>query len=88
MTQAGNTDKSPERAERIRRALQSLGETLSDLAQAVEEKKGERCPYRDAQDRCTFRGGCVNKVRERDGTKRCGGDHRLNWSQIESQERK
>lgn len=68
-----------ERAARIRRALQSLGETLSDIVSSVEEKKGERCPYRNAQDECTFRGGCRNKVRRPGEAPQCGGDQLIRW---------
>jgi CRISPR/Cas system Type II protein with McrA/HNH and RuvC-like nuclease domain len=65
--------------ERLQKALQSLGETLTDLSKTIESKKGERCPYRSAKDECTYRGGCINKRRQADGTKLCGGDHKLKW---------
>ncbi len=70
----------PEReaqAARIRAALDRMRDTILEIGAAIEQKKGERCPYRTAQDECTFRGGCINKVREADGTRRCGGDHLL-----------
>jgi hypothetical protein len=66
--------------ERIRAALASLGDTVRDLVDAIEAKKGERCPYRSATDVCTYRGGCVNRQRGPDKTWLCGGDHMLKWS--------
>lgn len=63
----------------IRAALDAMRETVLEIGRAVEEKKGERCPYRTAADECTYRGGCINRVREQDGKKRCGGDHLLKW---------
>lgn len=76
-SQAGNEKK--EQRERLQKALHSLGETLTDLSKTIESKKGERCPYRSAKDECTYRGGCINKRRLPDGTKLCGGDHKLKW---------
>lgn len=61
-------------------ALESLRETMSDIVEAVQEKKGERCPYRNAKDECTFRGGCRNKQRRGKGEAPiCGGDQQLKW---------
>ena len=73
------------RRERIRRAYKSLGETLSSIMHSVEEKRGERCPYRAATDACTYAGGCINKRRLPDGTKVCGGDHKLRWDNAKEQ---
>lgn len=66
-------------AERLRRALSSLGEVLSDIVGTAEAKRGERCPYRNAQDECTYRGGCVNQRRRKGQPTLCGGDHQLRW---------
>jgi hypothetical protein len=63
----------------IRGALDALRDTVLEIGCTVEEKKGERCPYRTAGDDCTFRGGCINRVRSQDGRKTCGGDHLLKW---------
>lgn len=67
------------RRERIRAALERLKETVLEIGATVEAKRGERCPYRSAQDLCTFRGGCRNKVRHPGGDPACGGDHMLMW---------
>lgn len=70
-------------AECLRRALRSLGETLSDIVEAVERRQGERCPYRSARDECTFRGGCRNKIRVPGAAPRCGGDQQIQWTSKE-----
>jgi hypothetical protein len=71
----------PEELERrrsaMRGALDALRETVMEIGRAVEEKKGERCPYRTAKDECTYRGGCVNRIRPAGGDALCGGDHML-----------
>jgi hypothetical protein len=74
-----DAEELEQRRERIRRAQESLRETLRGIIGTYEERKGERCPYRSATDVCTYRGGCVNKQRMPDGTKKCGGDHKLKW---------
>src|SRR5947207_739150 len=73
------TNREISRQDGIRRALQSLGDTLTEIAKSAESKRGERCPYRSAKDECTFKGGCINKRRQTNGTKLCGGDHKLKW---------
>jgi uncharacterized 2Fe-2S/4Fe-4S cluster protein (DUF4445 family) len=50
------------------RMLATLGRIAADVAQ----RSRERCPYRAAQDECTFRGPCRNRIR-RSGTLVCGG---------------
>lgn len=69
-----------ERREQMKRALESLRETMSDVVTAVQEKQGERCPYRNAKDECTYRGGCQNKQRQgKREAPLCGGDQLLKW---------
>jgi hypothetical protein len=65
------------RRERMMNAWRSLSDTVMEVANLMESKMGERCPYRSVTDECTFRGGCVNKQREREGRVVCGGDHQL-----------
>lgn len=80
MAEPDDKANAEEQRKRLKRALQSLGETLSDIVNAVEDKKGERCPYRNAKDECTYRGGCQNKQRRGRGEAPvCGGDQRLKW---------
>jgi hypothetical protein len=74
-----NVENKDKQAHRLRKALSSLGETLSDIVSTAEQKRGERCPYRNAKDECTYRGGCVNRRRRTGQPALCGGDHQLKW---------
>jgi len=65
------------RHERMLNAWRSLSDTVMEIANLMESKMGERCPYRSVTDECTFRGGCVNKRRQAGGIVLCRGDHLL-----------
>ncbi|MFH0795197.1 MAG: hypothetical protein V2A74_14330 [bacterium] len=71
------TKATDDRRERMLNAWRSLSDTVLEVANLMESKMGERCPYRAATDECTFRGGCVNKQRKSEGKVLCGGDHLL-----------
>lgn len=81
------TDASPappalsaEERARLAAAYARLGDTLTELADALNGRMHERCPYRARDERCTFAGGCRNQRREGRGPSRdvsCGGDHQL-----------
>lgn len=70
---------------RMAAAMQRMNDLLLDIGGDVNARMHERCPYRAADDRCTFGGGCVNQRRARDvaapaAVVRCGGDHQLRRS--------
>jgi hypothetical protein len=76
---AGQPGDERERT-RMRLAMNGLQSVLTDVATSVVSRIHERCPYRTANDHCTFAGGCVNQRRLPGATHRlllCGGDHRL-----------
>lgn len=55
-----------------------LMRALAEIAADVAERAGERCPYRDARDRCTYHAACRNRrPTSRTGEYNCSGD-RLN----------
>jgi hypothetical protein len=61
---------------RIRAALTRLIEVLTDIAQTADAKNQQRCPYKSADSRCTFQGGCQNQHHEPEAL-HCAGDHLL-----------
>ena len=62
--------------------LGRLQDAVTALVLAAEASLGERCPYRDAADACTFTGGCQNQRRDPayGSDIRCGGDGQLKWT--------
>jgi hypothetical protein len=68
--------------DRTAAAFARLQAVLAGLVREVEARAGERCPYRAADDACTFAGGCRNQSFGAGdaGVARCGGDHLLVWS--------
>ncbi len=71
----------PEHARAVA-VLGRLQDAVTALVLAAEASLGERCPYRDAADACTFAGGCQNQRRDpaHGSDIRCGGDGRLRWT--------
>ena len=65
--------------ERIRAAFARLTDALAVIARTADEKNRERCPYKTAQSRCTYLGGCQNQQHESDQIN-CGGDEFIQWA--------
>ena len=49
--------------ERYRRSLERLNEIFQGISDTVNEVSTWRCPYKDAQDRCTAQFRCRNQDR-------------------------
>ena len=49
--------------ERYRRSLERLNEIFQGISATVNEVSTWRCPYKDAQDRCTAQFRCRNQDR-------------------------
>ena len=49
--------------ERYRRSVQRLTEIFRDISDTVNVVSAYRCPYKNAQDRCTAQFGCRNQDR-------------------------
>ena len=58
---AGEPKKVDE--ERYRRSLDRLHEIFKDISDTVAEVSASRCPYKNAEDRCTAQFGCRNQDR-------------------------
>ena len=75
----------------IRASLAKLTDVLTDIARIADSKNLERCPYKTADLRCTYSGGCRNQLWDRlpsagptDDSERvihCAGDH-LNFDPV------
>ena len=64
-----------------------LTRVLADIARIADEKNRERCPYKTADLRCTYLGGCQNQRPNAShfapGTSRfCAGDA-LNFEPVQ-----
>ena len=69
--------------DRIRNALANLADVLGGIARTADEKSRGRCPYKTADLRCTYSGGCQNQ-RRTTGTILCAGDCFLAWKPAET----
>ena len=49
--------------ERYRASMERLHGIFTDISRTVNEVSTWRCPYKNAQDRCTARFGCRNQLR-------------------------
>ena len=58
---AGETPKVD--PERYRRSVERLTEIFRGISETVNVVSTYRCPYKDAQDRCTAQFGCRNQDR-------------------------
>ena len=75
-----------ERRKAVEQALEELRQALLEIGAGVGESLTERCPYRMADDTCTFEGGCRNRSANTSDGAICGGDHKLNRSPAEQGE--
>ncbi len=67
--------------ERLRRSLDRLNEVMSDIVQKAEEASLYRCPYKNAEDRCTAHFGCRHQrpPTEPGSLKVCTSDDKLDY---------
>ncbi len=66
---------------KIREAIAKLTEVLAGIARTADDKNRERCPYKTADLRCTYSGGCRNQVWDR--LPSAGSTHQL-WDRLPS----
>ena len=67
--------------ERYRRSVSRLGAILRDINDTANFVSSYRCPYKNAQDRCTAKFGCRNQDRAVPRGERfiCRGDDKLDY---------
>ncbi len=67
--------------ERYRRSVERLTEIFRDISETVNVVSTYRCPYKNAQDRCTAQFGCRNQDRSvlPDEQFPCTGDDNLDY---------
>ena len=75
-----------ERRRAVERALEELRQALLEIGAGENESLTDRCPYRMADDTCTYEGGCRNRIAKTSEPVVCGGDHQLNRSPAEQGE--
>jgi len=70
----------PGDVERLRSAVEAMRRLWLDVGGLLASRVRERCPHRTAEDRCVYRGGCLNQRRgDPLEAVRCGGDGDLRW---------
>ena len=62
--------------------LDRLTEIFSDIVSHADAQATQRCPYRDARDRCTAAFSCGNQIAavEKDEPATCGHDGTFDYS--------
>ena len=67
--------------EQYRRSVNRLTEIYRGISDTVNTVSAYRCPYKDAQNRCTAQFGCRNQDREFPAGElyRCAGDDNLDY---------
>ena len=73
--------RPPVDRERYRRSVSRLGAILRDINDTANFVTSYRCPYKNAQDRCTAKFGCRNQDRGVPAGERfiCMGDDKLDY---------
>ena len=67
--------------ERYKRSLERLAEIFRGISETANVVSTYRCPYKNAQDRCTARFGCRNQDRSVSAGELypCTGDDKLDY---------
>ena len=68
---------SDERQKAVDQALEDMRQALLEIGASIDEASKDRCPYRMADETCTFEGGCRNRKGGNAENAICGGDHLL-----------
>lgn len=64
----------------MKRSLAFLWEIYQDISRTADKVSQQRCPYKNARDRCTARFGCRNQLRdEPDQLPLCTGSDKLDY---------
>ena len=58
-----SSDFQPVDPEKYRKSLARLDQVFRGISETVSEVSRHRCPYKNAQDRCTAQFGCRNQDR-------------------------
>ena len=79
-TVSGNTAPAVD-AERFKASIERLTEIYRDIALKAEEVSRTRCPYKDANSRCTALFGCRHQYFTKDPGARpvCTGSDKLDY---------
>jgi hypothetical protein len=79
-TTRGNTAPAVD-AERFKASIERLSEIYRDIALKAEEVTRTRCPYKDANSRCTALFGCRHQYFTKDPGARpvCTGSDKLDY---------
>ncbi len=73
-------EPAPVDKQRLERSLAFLWEIYQDISRTADEVSQRRCPYKNAQDRCTARFGCRNQLRDDpDQLPLCTGSDKLDY---------
>jgi hypothetical protein len=65
--------------ERYQSSMDQLQEIFRDIAETVDQVSAWRCPYKNAQDRCTAPFGCRNQSRTPGELPVCTGSDKLDY---------
>ena len=73
--------RQPVDRERYRQSVARLGDIFRDINDTANRVSAYRCPYKNAQDRCTAKFGCRNQDRGVPAGERfiCKGDDKLDY---------
>ena len=73
--------RPPVDRERYRQSVARLGAIFRDINDTANRVSAYRCPYKNAQDRCTAKFGCRNQDRGVPAGERfiCKGDDKLDY---------
>ncbi len=65
--------------ERYQASMDRLQEIFRDISETVERVSAWRCPYKNAQDRCTAPFGCRNQAKTPGELPVCTGSDKLDY---------
>ena len=66
-----------ERQKAVDQAFEDMRQAVLEIGASLGEAGKDRCPYRMADETCTFEGGCRNRKGMNAENAICGGDHFL-----------
>ena len=80
-SQTPNPPPRPVDRERYRRSVSRLAAIFRDINDTANRVSARRCPYKNAQSRCTAKFGCRNQDRAVPAGERfiCKGDDKLDY---------
>ena len=61
-------------SDKLKVQLERVNSLMREIIQMIEAGSALRCPYRSAQDDCTFSGRCQNQSRQAHEQFKCNGN--------------